>query len=231
MTFSIGVAAHREPPSRSAGRPSPPLDYAKVALSEARSRSRALYPIEAESRHSRSAGRRRCPTDRPHRPSPTPRRMAAPGRAAADPALPLRAGTGLRQATAPAAPHRPRHRARPPGGPRSGGARRRPTTAGPSPPASARRPTGTGTCAQQPKTLIQVGNRPHAVTAHFLTPDEGAEIMARYARRHPRTARRLCAFMGLPSTAARPRTARRAEPSPSCGSTPPREPSAGCARA
>ncbi|WP_443049885.1 hypothetical protein [Streptomyces sp. NBC_00287] len=25
------------------------------------------------------------------------------------------------------------------------------------------------------KTLIQSGNRPYAVTAHFLTPDEGAE--------------------------------------------------------
>jgi deazaflavin-dependent oxidoreductase (nitroreductase family) len=52
---------------------------------------------------------------------------------------------------------------------------------------------------KQPKTLIQFGNRPHAVTAHFLTPDEGAEIMADYARRHPRMARRLCAFMGVPA--------------------------------
>ncbi|KAB1139047.1 nitroreductase family deazaflavin-dependent oxidoreductase [Streptomyces luteolifulvus] len=52
--------------------------------------------------------------------------------------------------------------------------------------------------SEQPKTLIQFGNRPHAVTAHFLTPDEGAEIMAGYARRHPRTARRLCAYLGLP---------------------------------
>ncbi|MFE9649155.1 nitroreductase family deazaflavin-dependent oxidoreductase [Streptomyces sp. NPDC006365] len=50
---------------------------------------------------------------------------------------------------------------------------------------------------EQPKTLIRFGNRPYAVTAHFLPPGEGAEIMARYARRHPRTARRLCAFMGL----------------------------------
>ncbi|MEV7891825.1 nitroreductase family deazaflavin-dependent oxidoreductase [Streptomyces sp. NPDC002817] len=51
---------------------------------------------------------------------------------------------------------------------------------------------------EQPKTLIRFGSRPHAVTAHFLTPDEGAEIMAGYARCHPRTARRLCAYMGLP---------------------------------
>ncbi|MFB8759290.1 nitroreductase family deazaflavin-dependent oxidoreductase [Streptomyces nigra] len=50
----------------------------------------------------------------------------------------------------------------------------------------------------QPQTLIRFGSRPHAVTAHFLSPDDGAGIMADYARRHPRVARRLCAFMGLP---------------------------------
>lgn len=50
----------------------------------------------------------------------------------------------------------------------------------------------------QPQTLIRFGNRPHPVTARFLTPDDGAGIMSDYARRHPRTARRLCAFMGLP---------------------------------
>ncbi|MFF7074556.1 nitroreductase family deazaflavin-dependent oxidoreductase [Streptomyces pseudovenezuelae] len=49
----------------------------------------------------------------------------------------------------------------------------------------------------QPKTLIQVGNRPLAVTAHFLAPEEGADIMAGYAHRHPRTARRLRTFMNL----------------------------------
>ncbi|MEU8986570.1 nitroreductase family deazaflavin-dependent oxidoreductase [Streptomyces sp. NPDC048558] len=51
----------------------------------------------------------------------------------------------------------------------------------------------------QPKTVMQIGNRLHAVTAHFLSPDEGADIMADYAQHHPRTAGRLCAFMGLPS--------------------------------
>ncbi|MEU2864577.1 nitroreductase family deazaflavin-dependent oxidoreductase [Streptomyces mirabilis] len=51
----------------------------------------------------------------------------------------------------------------------------------------------------EPKTVIQAGNHHHAVTAHFLTPDDGAEIMADYAQRHPRTAQRLCTFMGLPS--------------------------------
>ncbi|MGW6285647.1 nitroreductase family deazaflavin-dependent oxidoreductase [Streptomyces sp. NPDC055107] len=48
-----------------------------------------------------------------------------------------------------------------------------------------------------PKTTIQVGNRHYAVTALFPSADEGGEIMARYAPAHPRTARRLCAFMGL----------------------------------
>ncbi|QOV34529.1 nitroreductase family deazaflavin-dependent oxidoreductase [Streptomyces ferrugineus] len=52
---------------------------------------------------------------------------------------------------------------------------------------------------EEPKTLIQFGNRPYAVTAHFLPPDEGAEVMVGYGHRHPRTARRLCAFMGLPA--------------------------------
>ncbi|MFD5202206.1 nitroreductase family deazaflavin-dependent oxidoreductase [Streptomyces sp. NPDC058375] len=48
-----------------------------------------------------------------------------------------------------------------------------------------------------PKTTIQVGNRHYAVTAHFPSAEEGGEIMARYAPAHPRTARRLCAFMGF----------------------------------
>ncbi|WP_327408283.1 nitroreductase family deazaflavin-dependent oxidoreductase [Streptomyces sp. NBC_01281] len=52
---------------------------------------------------------------------------------------------------------------------------------------------------EEPKTVVQFGNRHHAVTAHFLTADEGAEIMAEYGRRHPRTARRLCTLMNLPS--------------------------------
>jgi deazaflavin-dependent oxidoreductase (nitroreductase family) len=49
----------------------------------------------------------------------------------------------------------------------------------------------------QPKTVIQFGNRHHAVTAYFLAPDEGADIMAFYGQRHPRTARRLRVLMGL----------------------------------
>ncbi|MFG3321138.1 nitroreductase family deazaflavin-dependent oxidoreductase [Streptomyces sp. NPDC048171] len=57
---------------------------------------------------------------------------------------------------------------------------------------------------EQPKTVVQFGNRHHAVTARFLSPDEGAPVMERYGRRHPRTARRLCAFMGLPADGSAP---------------------------
>ncbi|MFG3165100.1 nitroreductase family deazaflavin-dependent oxidoreductase [Streptomyces sp. NPDC048232] len=51
----------------------------------------------------------------------------------------------------------------------------------------------------QPKTVVQFGNRHHAVTARFLTSDDGADVMTDYGRRHPRTARRLCAYLGLPA--------------------------------
>ncbi|MFE1036715.1 nitroreductase family deazaflavin-dependent oxidoreductase [Streptomyces sp. NPDC058807] len=51
----------------------------------------------------------------------------------------------------------------------------------------------------QPKTVVQFGNRHHAVTAHFPTPEEGADIMAGYGRERPRTARRLCTYLGLPA--------------------------------
>lgn len=66
----------------------------------------------------------------------------------------------------------------------------------------------------EPRTAIQVGNHDHAVTARFLPSEAGAEIMARYGRRHPRIARRLCAFMGLAAdgTDARFRAAGRAIP-------------------
>ncbi|QHY98779.1 hypothetical protein SSPS47_27105 [Streptomyces sp. S4.7] len=51
---------------------------------------------------------------------------------------------------------------------------------------------------RSPQTVIQVGSRHYAVTAVFLSPEEGAGIMALYARRHPRTAHRLCTLMGFP---------------------------------
>ncbi|WP_327342330.1 nitroreductase family deazaflavin-dependent oxidoreductase [Streptomyces europaeiscabiei] len=50
---------------------------------------------------------------------------------------------------------------------------------------------------RRPQTVVQMGNRHYAVDARFLPPEEGAEVMAHYAVRHPRFARRLCAFMGL----------------------------------
>lgn len=48
-----------------------------------------------------------------------------------------------------------------------------------------------------PRTTIQCGNRRYAATAHFLPPEDGGAIMARYAPEHPRLARRLCSFMGF----------------------------------
>ena len=48
-----------------------------------------------------------------------------------------------------------------------------------------------------PRVTIQVGARRHDVVARFLPPQEGGELMARYATRHPRVARRLSAFMGF----------------------------------
>src|SRR5688500_9878457 len=48
-----------------------------------------------------------------------------------------------------------------------------------------------------PDVTIQVGGRTLPVTATPLPADEGAEIMARYAPRHPAAARRLSKIMGF----------------------------------
>lgn len=48
-----------------------------------------------------------------------------------------------------------------------------------------------------PQATIQTGRRFRAVTAHFLTPEEGGRIMAAYAPRHPRAAKALCSYMGF----------------------------------
>lgn len=48
-----------------------------------------------------------------------------------------------------------------------------------------------------PEVTFQVGRRVHDGVAQPLGPEQGAELMARYAPRHPRAARRLCAFMGF----------------------------------
>ncbi|MDF4253656.1 nitroreductase family deazaflavin-dependent oxidoreductase [Streptomyces sp. WMMB303] len=48
-----------------------------------------------------------------------------------------------------------------------------------------------------PEASIQVGVRTLPVTAHPLDTEEGGDFMARYAPRHPRTARKLVRFMGF----------------------------------
>lgn len=47
-----------------------------------------------------------------------------------------------------------------------------------------------------PEAVITVGARTIPVTAHPLTPEEGADLMAAYAPRHPVLARHLCRIMG-----------------------------------
>ncbi|MEV5407436.1 nitroreductase family deazaflavin-dependent oxidoreductase [Thermopolyspora sp. NPDC052614] len=48
-----------------------------------------------------------------------------------------------------------------------------------------------------PKATIEVAGRTLPVTASTFTPQEGADLMARYAMRHPKAARRLCRIMGF----------------------------------
>lgn len=48
-----------------------------------------------------------------------------------------------------------------------------------------------------PDVTIQIGRRTMPVTAAPLSADEGAEIMAGYARRHPIAAKQLCRIMGF----------------------------------
>ncbi len=50
-----------------------------------------------------------------------------------------------------------------------------------------------------PRVMVQFGNLRYAATACFLPPEDGGEIMVRYAAAHPRLARRLCALMGFDS--------------------------------
>ncbi|MFG1667023.1 nitroreductase family deazaflavin-dependent oxidoreductase [Streptomyces sp. Y7] len=50
----------------------------------------------------------------------------------------------------------------------------------------------------RPEATVQFGRRRFRATAHFLSPEEGAGVMADYARRHPRAARRLASLMGFP---------------------------------
>ncbi|MFC9968104.1 nitroreductase family deazaflavin-dependent oxidoreductase [Nocardia ignorata] len=48
-----------------------------------------------------------------------------------------------------------------------------------------------------PDTTVQVGLRTIRVTAKPLDVNEGGEFMARYARQHPRAARKLVRLMGF----------------------------------
>ncbi|MFF0864048.1 nitroreductase family deazaflavin-dependent oxidoreductase [Nonomuraea sp. NPDC003560] len=48
-----------------------------------------------------------------------------------------------------------------------------------------------------PRVSLQVGGHRFRATAVPLEPGEGADIMARYAPRHPAAARRLCRIMGF----------------------------------
>ncbi|KOG88801.1 nitroreductase family deazaflavin-dependent oxidoreductase [Streptomyces varsoviensis] len=48
-----------------------------------------------------------------------------------------------------------------------------------------------------PQASIQVALRTIPVTARPLDTDEGGDLMARYAPRHPKAARRLVRFMGF----------------------------------
>lgn len=50
-----------------------------------------------------------------------------------------------------------------------------------------------------PSGTVQTGGHRYQVSAQFLSPEEGAEIMAAYAPHHPRVARQLCHYLGLPS--------------------------------
>lgn len=49
----------------------------------------------------------------------------------------------------------------------------------------------------EPEATIQLGNRRTRARATFPSTAEGGLIMARYASRYPRTAKRLCRFMGF----------------------------------
>lgn len=50
---------------------------------------------------------------------------------------------------------------------------------------------------KNPEVVIQLGRRSIRATATELPVEEAADIMARYAPRHPVAARRLCTIMGF----------------------------------
>ncbi|GAB3498171.1 nitroreductase family deazaflavin-dependent oxidoreductase [Amycolatopsis cihanbeyliensis] len=50
---------------------------------------------------------------------------------------------------------------------------------------------------KRPDVTIHIGRRMIPVTAEQLSTEEGGDLMARYAARHPRAARKLCRLMGF----------------------------------
>lgn len=50
-----------------------------------------------------------------------------------------------------------------------------------------------------PAATIRLGSRTLAVEARPLSAEESADLLAGYARRHPRAARRLAAYLGYPA--------------------------------
>ncbi|WP_216215601.1 nitroreductase family deazaflavin-dependent oxidoreductase [Amycolatopsis aidingensis] len=50
---------------------------------------------------------------------------------------------------------------------------------------------------KQPNVTIHIGRRSIPVTAEQLSAEDGAALMARYAGRHPRAARKLASLMGF----------------------------------
>ncbi|MGI5322237.1 nitroreductase family deazaflavin-dependent oxidoreductase [Actinomadura nitritigenes] len=48
-----------------------------------------------------------------------------------------------------------------------------------------------------PRATVRVGRSRFAVTARPLAPEEGGELMIRYAPRHPRSTARLLRYMGF----------------------------------
>lgn len=61
----------------------------------------------------------------------------------------------------------------------------------------------------RPDVTIQVGRRKLAVRAHFLTQDQGGEVMMDYARRYPKAAMALSKTLGYPVGAGTPEDYRR----------------------
>ncbi len=181
--------------------------------------SQNLCPIDAVSRRVRPPEDEDASSIQRAGPAATAHRLAALRGAPPHPPLPLGARMDFRQASAVAAPHRTGHRNRAPGGARSSGVCR----GGHCLDGRFRfRPAGClyRNVRAQPKIVIEVGTRHSAVTARFLTPEEGTEAMSRRARRHPVSPAVCAVSWASPRTAATRSSARPAGRSPLSGRRP-----------